>query len=42
MTTVEQLWELKPSRIHGTGVFARARIPAETRLSFTLQNDLKF
>jgi len=30
--TTEQLWELKPSRIHGTGVFARADIPAETRV----------
>jgi len=29
-TTTEQLWELKPSGIHGTGVFARADIPAET------------
>lgn len=30
--TTGQLWELKPSAIHGTGVFARADIPAETRI----------
>ena len=30
--TVEQLYEIKPSGIHGTGVFARAVIAAETRV----------
>ena len=27
-----ELYEVRPSRIHGTGVFARASIPAETRV----------
>ena len=27
-----ELYELKPSRIHGTGVFARADIPTDTRV----------
>lgn len=31
-TAAIQAWEVKPSRIHGTGVFARADIPAETRV----------
>ena len=31
-TVLEQLWEVKPSRIHGTGVFARADISAEARV----------
>ena len=25
-----QLWEIRPSKIHGTGVFARSNIPSET------------
>ncbi len=31
-TTTEQLWEVRPSGIHGTGMFARTNIPAETRV----------
>lgn len=26
------LWEIRPSKIHGTGVFARTNIPVETRV----------
>jgi SET domain-containing protein len=28
----ETRWEIRPSKIHGTGVFARTDIPAETRV----------
>jgi SET domain-containing protein len=31
-TTLSQLYDVKPSCIHGTGVFARTDIPAETRI----------
>jgi SET domain-containing protein len=31
-TAARQLWETKPSAIHGTGVFARADISAEARV----------
>lgn len=31
-TAATKLWETKPSGIHGTGVFARADIPSETRV----------
>src|SRR3954470_4351582 len=31
-THLVELWEVKPSRIHGTGVFARVNIAAETRV----------
>lgn len=27
-----QLWEIRPSKIHGTGVFARSDIPSETQI----------
>jgi uncharacterized protein len=30
--TQGELWEVRPSRIHGTGVFARANISAELRV----------
>jgi uncharacterized protein len=32
MESVSQLYEVRPSRIHGMGVFARADIPADTRV----------
>ena len=34
MNSVETqpIWELKPSTVHGTGMFARVDIPAETRI----------
>jgi uncharacterized protein len=28
----QPIWELKPSTVHGTGMFARVDIPAETRI----------
>ena len=31
-TTIGELWEVKPSTIHGMGVFARTDIPAESRI----------
>ena len=31
-TQAKQIWEIRPSKIHGTGVFARADIPAEARV----------
>ena len=31
-TTLSQLYEVKPSRIHGMGVFARADITTDTRI----------